>query len=813
MTNAPIYKSQIGDRPVGNTPLRNFDTAASFGSEVGEAMKAVGGAAKDWQVALQVRDELAGDTRVREGRERLRVNTREAVSDAANATGMNAREAGEKALERLERIRQEEAAKFTNPREREKFLADTEALAMSRADDIYKNMSAQEKQATVDGFQAGVAGYQEDALDHFNDDAKFEEDLAKAVTEQERLGAMTGVAPETMERANEALIMETLGQRAMLMAVTDPEAAMQYLENEDRLSAVEKQKVKDLLAPAAQGARIESWMSQFIKTSGSGGGSFMDTTRTRESGGNPNAQNPLSSAGGLFQYVDKTWNESVILARNAGALPPEYAGLSDAELREKKMDPGLQTAVMAYDEGRYENVLNARGLPINNASKYMLHHFGMGAGAAVLSAAEANPGASAKSVWDANPQWNQSWATVVAANPGLSFNMTVGELKAYGGRHVGEGGATVEFDFAAAYSFAQTITDPKDRAAFIAQVESREATEAARRRAASGAVIDDASERYLTTGDSTLTLQEQIALGIDGTNVFRDMVAKNETGKLVTDHEVYGMLRDMQLSQDLATRRDFAAEGSIEMYRNRLSASDYRALSDARSAVRGELEGIAITEDQIAKNPALAVPVKSEDRAAIGRTLDRLGVKSGEKNAQERAKAEYQMEMRLQQQKITFWNENKREPTQPEIDDMIYAQTLQITDGGGGYFGGDPKRLFQFNDLKDGETPKPFIEYDDIPAEERAELTRKLASALGRTPTPDEVAQAFVNRALIKGQEAPAPLDSMDMPVAAFVYGNMMGMSEDELRTFWELYVNDVATGLIDPEIEPFASVPMAAPQ
>jgi hypothetical protein len=808
MTNAPIYKSQIGDRPVGQTSLRNYDTKESFGSEVGDAMKSVGAAALEVRSALQLRDELAGETRVREGRERLRENTRTAVGDAANATGLNAKVAGEKALERLERMRQEEAAKFTNPREREKFLQDTEALAMSRADDIYKNMTAQEKQATIDGYQAGVTGYQEDALDHFNDDAKFEEDLASAVAEQERLGALTGVAPETMERANEALVMETLSQRAVLMAASDPEAAAQYIENEERLSATEKQKVKDLLAPAVQGARVESWMSQFIKT-GSGGssGSFLETTMTRESGGNPNAQNALSSAGGLFQYTDGTWKQSVAAASASGALPPEFAGMSQSELVAAKMNPDLQMAVMKYDEVRYEQLIEATGAPINNVNKYLLHHFGMGAGPAILRELQANPGASVASVYKAI---GADWSGVVSANPGVSYNMTVSELHAYAGRHIGEGGATVEFDFGAAYSFAQTIADPKDRAAFLAQVEQREATEAARKRATSGAVIDDASERYFTTGDSTLTLQEQIALGIDGTNVFREMVSRNETGKLVTDPEVYGMLRDMQLSQDLATRKDFAAEGSIEMYRDRLSAADYRALSDARSAARGELEGIAITEDQIAKNPALAVPVKSEDRTAIGRHLDRVGVKGGEKNAQERAKAEYQMELRLQQQKIDFWNENKREPTTPEIDDMIYAQTLNITPDT--MFGG-PKMLFQYSDLQDGETPKPFIEYDDVPAEARAELTRKLSVALGRTPTPEEVAQAFVNRTLIRGQEAPVPLDSMELPVAAFVYGNMMGMSEDELRMHWETYVNDVAAGLINPEEEPFASLPTIRPQ
>lgn len=800
MTNAPIYQSRLGDRPVGQTPLRNANTAASYGAGVGEALQSVGGAASRWQEVLDLRNKIEGDTRVRERTESYRARTRDVVAGFKQETGMNAVAQREGTTERLERVRQEEAAKIKNPREREEFLRATSDIAMGRADDITNQASAESRKAATDSLKATTSGYQEDALDHYNDPDKFEDNLAKAVASQAELAALTGVPQSVVDRAGEELVMETLTQRAVLMAASDPEAAMQYIESEDRLSAEKKQAVKDLLAPAVQGDRIDRWMSQFMKTGG-GGGSFMDTTRSRESNGNPNAQNPNSTAGGLYQYIDETWDESVALAASAGALPPEYAGMSVSELRAAKMDPELQTAVMAFDEKRYEDVIRASGGEVTNQNKYLMHHFGMGAGGAILRTMQTNPGKAVADIYRENG-WN--WDAVVSANPGVSYNMTAGELMAYTGAHIGEGGG-VQFDFAGAYSFAQTIEDPADRAAFVAQVEAREATEAKRRRAETGQVLDEASQRYLETGNGELSMGEQLKLGLDGTNTFREMVARNESGKLVTDMSTFSVLTQMANSPDPNVRRQFAEEGSIEPYMSRLSQQDYRAFTEQRALVRAELEGVAITDAQKEQNPALAVPVKPEHRTNIGRHLDRVGVKGGEKNAEKRALAEYQMETRLRQQMIDFYRAEKREPTEAEVDDMIYAQTLQIAPGG---VFGSPAMMFQFDSLPDGAVAQPAIEYDSIPATARVEVTQRLATVLGRTPTPEEVAQAYVNSTLIKGQLAPVPLDTLEVPVEVFVYGNQLGIAEDELRMHWETYVNRVAAGEIDPNEYPFVPAP-----
>jgi hypothetical protein len=810
MTNAPVYKSQIGDRPVAQVSFRNAVTPESEGAGVGAALRGVQGATESWQVVLAARDELERDARVRTATETFRANAREVVAGPGGFMSQTGEAAmggqREAAMDRLERSRNEVAATLP-PREREAFMARTADYVVGQGDRMAEHESQQSREAIVTARNATITGLTEDALDQWDKPEVFEANLAEAVREQNDLAALQGIPPEAAARAAEELVMQTLTQKAVLMALDDPEAAMQFIENEPRLTEQAKAKITETLGPAVQQHRVDSYMSQFIVTGSTSG--FVASTAQRESGGGANRQNPNSSAGGLYGYLDSTWQTSLAAAQAAGALPPEYAGKPLAELQGLKNDDVLATAVMSFDEQRYERAIAATGAPVNDVSKYMLHHFGFGAGPAMLSAMQTNPGASAKSVYDANG-WN--WDAVVKANPGVSYDMTVGEVYAYSGAHIGQGGGTpgqgiVQFDFAGAYAFAQTIEDPATRDAFLKQVEAREATEAKRRQAASGQVIDAATTRYFETGDANLTLAEQLTLGLSGSTAFRNMVTADQSGKLVTDMGTYSLLMEMAASTDAKRRAEFAAEGSVEKFIDKLSKDDYRAFVTERARVRAELEGVRLTSEQLERNPAMAVPVKDEHRKIIGRHLDRVGVASGADNAAPRAQAEYNMEVRLRQQMIDFWTTNKRAPTEEEVDDMLYAQTLPVSPGG--TFGAAPTLMFQFDTLPDGAIPDPQVTYEAIPAQERAQLTSRLATVLGRTPTPEEVSAAYVNGRLVRGQLSPEPLDSMEVPMEVYTYGvGFLGMSEDELRLHWENYVNGVAAGVIDPDKTPFIPAP-----
>lgn len=84
-----------------------------------------------------------------------------------------------------------------------------------------------------------------------------------------------------------------------------------------------------------------------------------------ESGGNPAAKNPVSSASGILQYTDNTWNNSI-------KKYPEL-GLTRAD----KNDPDSQmrlTDLLTTKE--YIPALEKNNLPVDDASIYAMHHFG-----------------------------------------------------------------------------------------------------------------------------------------------------------------------------------------------------------------------------------------------------------------------------------------------------------------------------------------------------------------------------------------------------------------------------------------------------
>lgn len=62
--------------------------------------------------------------------------------------------------------------------------------------------------------------------------------------------------------------------------------------------------------------------------------SILDRIEYNESRGKPTAQNPYSSAGGLFQFIDKTWGS--VLRRMD---PQTYGNMTDAQLAPLKTDP------------------------------------------------------------------------------------------------------------------------------------------------------------------------------------------------------------------------------------------------------------------------------------------------------------------------------------------------------------------------------------------------------------------------------------------------------------------------------------------
>lgn len=115
------------------------------------------------------------------------------------------------------------------------------------------------------------------------------------------------------------------------------------------------------------------------------GGGYADRVVNVESGGDPNARNPLSSATGAGQFIDSTWLSMMRKHK------PEFAGKTDQELLALRSDPLLsRQMVQQYGEENAAN-LSAQGLPADDSTKYLAHWFGPGGAAKILQAPPATP--------------------------------------------------------------------------------------------------------------------------------------------------------------------------------------------------------------------------------------------------------------------------------------------------------------------------------------------------------------------------------------------------------------------------------------
>jgi Transglycosylase-like domain len=142
----------------------------------------------------------------------------------------------------------------------------------------------------------------------------------------------------------------------------------------------------------------------------------------KESGGDPNAQNPNSSAGGLYQFTDGTWSKY---------------GKGD------KFDPAAQEQAMKDFTADNAKALQAQGIPVTARNLYVTHFLGSGDAPDVIKA----PGTDAsadyvqdgsvaanRSVFDKNPtvQSLLDWAgSRFGGTPGSSS----GILNNLGGRN------------------------------------------------------------------------------------------------------------------------------------------------------------------------------------------------------------------------------------------------------------------------------------------------------------------------------------------------------------------------------------------
>lgn len=148
--------------------------------------------------------------------------------------------------------------------------------------------------------------------------------------------------------------------------------------------------------------------------------SLVDSIVGVESGGNPTAKNPRSSATGSGQFIDSTWMSMM------NKYSPELTkGKSRAEILAMRNDPNISREMTARYAQENSQGLEKAGLQATNGNVYLSHFAGLGGATKLL---KANPNASAESILGKE---------AVDANPSILRGKTAGQVVNWANNKVG----------------------------------------------------------------------------------------------------------------------------------------------------------------------------------------------------------------------------------------------------------------------------------------------------------------------------------------------------------------------------------------
>lgn len=147
--------------------------------------------------------------------------------------------------------------------------------------------------------------------------------------------------------------------------------------------------------------------------------SLIDSIVRAESGGDPNAKNPNSSATGLGQFISSTWIDTLSRER-----PDLVAGKSKDEILALRNDPNLSRQMTEAYANQNGQTLTKAGFDPNPANTYLAHFAGPQGAVSVLGADPSTPVSALL-----RPK-------AIAANKFL-MGMTAGDLQAWAAKKMG----------------------------------------------------------------------------------------------------------------------------------------------------------------------------------------------------------------------------------------------------------------------------------------------------------------------------------------------------------------------------------------
>lgn len=457
MAVVPEYQRSVSLRPGNQQGIDVQATPEAFGAGIGRAMQSVAQGVADVGKAVEARQAIEDETVARAARNSYMTDKDSLMygdGGFAGKTGKAALDGYDDFGKSLSNLRLKHAEGMT-PKQQYLFNRAIDPIETDARRSGMIHRSGELKNFTVEAATNGADALKQEAISSYGDDAKRQKYLVEGLREIAGLGEKMGWSPEKLKQTQVDYVSDANKLTALRIAADDPIAAMEFIaKHREEFQPVDYiNTLRDVARSAGDAVGRDG-----IETRKARGVAPVDTVVDKiigvESGGNPAARNPNSSAAGLGQFVDGTW---VAMLRKY--RPTLAAGKSRAELIEMKSDAGLSREMtkMYAQENTY--ILQAAGFQASAGNVYLAHFLGPGGAKSILGAGDA---ASASAVLP---------SSVIAANPFLR-GMSVADIKAWAARKMGgEAGGS-----GAVYS--KRVTDalaglPADTAAQVREIAER----------------------------------------------------------------------------------------------------------------------------------------------------------------------------------------------------------------------------------------------------------------------------------------------------------------------------------------------------